>query len=282
VILSPAEHQDFFSLMAALDLYTNRRLHVLTGVDDLAALNALGSTQLHKIRSAMWNDVGSIEEFIRTNPSGLSEKLLSDARLLHHAVQGQFFCERILKQHAIFISMGSPTCVYAVQGLSQRIDELLSRVQPLGVAVMLNAVLLPFRGRIVWDGLFTVLPVTSGAGIRRIYRAEYTRAKEAGAIVTRLGNEWGSKVRIPTAQTTDPRLPASLGAIVLAAESLGKSNNAFRNATLALLQASAKLAQVALEEDHFATAEAVKKAEQASRKVARTYDDLFASRFTVR
>ena len=282
VILSPIEHHDFFLLMAALDLYTNRRLHLLSGVDDLEAMNAIGSDQRYKIRTEMWKDIGFIDEFIRTNPSGLDERLLSDARLLHHAVQGQFFCERILKQHAIFISMGSPVCVYAVQGLSQRIDELLNRVQPLGVAVMLNAVLLPFRGRIVWDGLFSVLPVTSGAGIRRIFRAHYTQAKEAGAIVTRLGNEWGSKVRSSKPQPPDPCLPASVGAILLAAEGLGKSNNAFRNATLALLQASAKLAQVALEDDHFATTDAMKKAEQASRKVARAYDDAFGTRFAVR
>ena|GEM_PF-2708435 len=268
--------------MAALDLYTNKRLQVLSGVDNLDALKAIGSEQIYKIRTALWKDVGSIDEFVRTNPSGLDNRLLSDARLLQHVVQGQFFCERILKQHAIFISMGSPTHVYAVQGLSQRIDELLSRVQPLGVAVMLHAVLLPFRGRIVWDGLFSVIPITSGPGIRRSFRTQYMQAKDAGAIVTTLGSEAlsGQKPRAPKPQT-DPT-PASVQAIVLASEGLGKSSDPFRNATLALLRASARLAQNALEGDPVATADAMKKAEQATRKVARAHDDVFATRFQVR
>jgi hypothetical protein len=219
VILYPTEAPDFFALLASLDTFANQRLRIVPGLDDVREMQQAGLQHRYEIRSRAWADPEILEAFVRTNPHGLAAPLIDDARQLRHRVAGRFFCERVLKKHAIFVAMTEPVAVYAVEGLTDPIDAVLSRSQRVGVAVMLDAVLIPWRGRIVWDGLVHVLPIHSGPGIRRSFKAEYTRAKDRGQIVTSLGNA--------PAAVAKPRRPRvdwgpAVSGIVRAADALGR------------------------------------------------------------
>ena len=51
---------------------------------------------------------------------------------------------------------------------------------------MVEAVLLPFNGKIIYDSIFSRYPVTFGAGIKRRFNDSYQEAKSRFGIITSL------------------------------------------------------------------------------------------------
>jgi hypothetical protein len=270
MILSATEATDFFALLGALDTFANRRLGIVPGPDDPERMATADMSQRHAIRSKTWSTPALIDDFIRDNPFDLPEHQLADARGFRHAVRGRFFVERILKKHAIFVSTSeSSSRVFAVEGLTERIDELLSRTSPLGVAALLDAVILPYRGRLVWDGLSNVLPMRFGPGIRASFRTAYARAKDRGEVILAIGEPSRAPV-LPRTKARDWK--QAVGHIVAAAHALGKTDTALQTAAFALLKQSASLASAAIAGDREALIDAAKKARRALDKVSRALE----------
>lgn len=267
MVLSESEGPEFFTLMAAFDAFANRRLRCVPGLDDPLEMRDADPVDRFEIRQAGYADRALLEDFARTGPAELPDGLAADARRLVHAVRGRFFVERVLKRHAIFLSMTDPAVVYAVEGLTDPIDAVLDR-NGSGVPAMVDVVLLPWRGRIVWDGLVSVLRIRVGSGIRGSLRTTYTKAKERGTIVTTLGESAPAK---PKRARPDQR-PA-VDALLAAAEALGKADTGVQNAALALVRQSARLARVALDDDRDAMIEAVRQVNQGLRRVIRVLED---------
>lgn len=266
MILAPDEAADFFELLAALDTFSNRRLGLRPDISDLATMRTADLAARHEVRQALWRAPELIDAFVSSNDFGLPETLLDDARRFRHVVTGRFFCERVLKRHAMVIATTNPAVVYAIEGLVEPVDVVLSRHSPRGVGALFDASLIPWRGRIVWDGLVSIVPIYAGPGIRRAFKDEYIAAKAAGAIVTSLGE--------PPPRPARPRKPSrdwrpAVDEIILATSALGKTDTAQQAAAFSLLKASAAFARSALDGDHDASTTA--KLERAWKRVIREF-----------
>jgi hypothetical protein len=114
--------------------------------------------------------------------------------------------------------------------------------QPLPVWV--EAVLLPFKGRIIYDGLLISRNIMFGSGIRGNLNETYQAAKQAGNIIESL--EPGAK---PEGKSK-PKKPARdwgpvLDGILETTEQLKQAENVFQTRAFSVLKASARLAQAA-------------------------------------
>lgn len=98
------------------------------------------------------------------------------------------------KNHTIFLR--DPDA-YAVLGLRSSLEEILPRPPPM----LLNAVLLPFEGVIVTDGLLVTQNVILGPGIRRGMKEVYDRAIERGTVWISLPPEAPGATRADPATT---------------------------------------------------------------------------------
>jgi hypothetical protein len=99
-----------------------------------------------------------------------------------HAVIGQFFIFRYLSKYAIFLSTDLPQKAYGVLALADPFEELVGPYLPR----LINAVLLSFKDKIIYDGLLSGHNVTFGGGVKRRLNEEYKEAKEAFGIITSL------------------------------------------------------------------------------------------------
>ena len=54
---------------------------------------------------------------------------------------------------------------------------------------LVTTVLLPFQGKIIYDGFVSGYNITFGGGIKRMLNEEYKQAKEASGIITSLGTQ---------------------------------------------------------------------------------------------
>lgn len=245
MILSPTDAEAFFKMWGHLDAYVCRRTGAVPGIASPNDVREKCSTEdLARVRRALWTDPGILEAFSSDNPFGLSAEEIEEVRRFRHAVRGEFYVERCLKDYAVFLSVGDNPRAFEVRGLHDRIDEILQRTRPVGHAAMVETVLLPFRGRIVWDGLAVVNPLTFGPGIRRSFREAYLRAKERGEIITSLGEA----PLAPAPRRKAPDWRDLAGEIAAASERLGRTDTSLQAAAFGLLKISARVARQALDD----------------------------------
>lgn len=183
--LSVEEGKLFYDLYAALLAFVNRKLAVspeqFTNSEEYSATTPEVRVA---IRDALFAQRELIDEFVRDNPANLNAEDLEIVQSWKHAQPGSFYIFRYLKNHTVFLGSGDPQQkAYGVLGLVDSFEELIGPNLPK----LITAVLLPFRGRIIYDGLLTGYNITFGGGIKRRLNEEYRQAKAVFGIITSLG-----------------------------------------------------------------------------------------------
>ena len=239
--LSKDDADLFFRLMWEVQFYVNHRLDILPGVESVAAYRKLSSQDKIKVRDALYKHLDLLDDFIEQNPAGLSADELQIVSYWKYFVAGEFFIVRYLKCYSVFIRSDKSSTVYGVAGLYDSLNIVL-RGQPLPALV--EAVLLPFKGRIVYDGLLMSRSILFGPGIRGDLNETYQTAKQKGEIIESL--DPGAK----PAGKSKPKKPARdwgpvLDGVVEATEQLKQADNVIQSRAFSVLKASARLAQVA-------------------------------------
>ena len=179
--LHPEDGRLFYKLYSALMFYANQRLHILDEpVADAEAYAALSPFSRAKVRDALHAHKELIDQFVGENPANLIGDELEVVSSWKHALVGKFYVFRHLKNYTVFFSSGSPNKAYGVLGLADPLEEVVGRRLP----VLTNAVLLPFKGQIIYDGLVAIQPISFGGGVKRMLNEEYSRAKKSFGIIT--------------------------------------------------------------------------------------------------
>lgn len=181
--LSPAEFQQFRALQSALNNFIYAKLQEAKGLTAQTPFGELPFTKQMEVRQAFATDHSLIDQFIALNPQNLSYEELETVGDWRKMLTGKFYVLRHLKKHSLFLTGAENSPVYGVIGLTQPIEEVIGPDVP----VLVDAILLPFLGRIVYDGLMERFPITFGPGIRRSLNDDYRDAKELGRMVTSLG-----------------------------------------------------------------------------------------------
>jgi hypothetical protein len=156
-------------------------------------------------------------------------------------VPGKFYVERVLKAHAIFVSTQTNR-TYLVGGLTDRIDDVLTRNRPVGYAALVDTVLLPFRGGIVWDGIVGLHNVRLGQGILQNFKNIYLTAKARGELIGTLDGA----PRLAVSPKKGPDKRPAVTEVVRAVEQLGYPDTALQGAAFRLLKPCAQLALLTL------------------------------------
>jgi hypothetical protein len=120
----------------------------------------------------------------------VNRRLAEDLEIVRswkHAQVGSFYIFRYLKNCTVFLSSGDPQQkAYGVVGLMDSFEDLVGPHLPR----MITAVLLPFRGRIIYDGLLTGYNITFGGGIRRRLNDEYKEAKAIAQVLNEMTDDF--------------------------------------------------------------------------------------------
>jgi len=181
--LEPHDLRLFYKLHKALMLFVNQRLGVVE--NPLASLDQVGKLPLEdriKLRDALLANMDLIDAFASENPFNLPDEELRIVRFWKHLVAGDFYIYRCLTRYTIFLTTGEPVVAYGVLSLMDSFEDLIGPRLPY----LCMTVLLPFKGKIVYDGLLSGYNITYGSGIRRRLKDYYDNAKERQGIITSL------------------------------------------------------------------------------------------------
>ena len=178
--LTTEEANLFFELTLSLHLFVSTKLNIIPDIQSLDDYTDLPQESKYQVRERIYDQPDLIDDYISQNPDQLDDEKLGIVRQWKHFVRGQFYIERFLKDYAIFIGEGK---VYGVLGLYQGFDEFFHKSH---LPTCIQTVLLPFREKIVYDGLMQGYNVFFGSGIKRSLKEDYMKAKQNGRIITAL------------------------------------------------------------------------------------------------
>ena len=103
-----------------------------------------------------------------------------------HFIKGEFFVVRNLKKYSVFMRSGNEPGterLYGVVGLNHPISELFDTSY---LPVMVNALLLPYKGMIIYDGMVTSQTIRFGSNMRKIFKDSYRLSKQKFGIIESL------------------------------------------------------------------------------------------------
>jgi hypothetical protein len=246
--LNPDDFEMVINLMTGLHIYTALEQGILKSPEEYNKL--VEDDESHhtsfELRDILFsNPTRYIDNFIQENQGMLSPE---EVEILHSwklAIKGNFFVERHLKKHSIFVQIGDNRhkAVYAVLGL----DEPLSECFPNScLPLIIETVLLPFKNQIITDGLFLGGSIFFGNGIKNELKRGYMNAKQQGTIIFDLQQPVVLEKITDRIAVLEQPWKAEITQIVALTKKLrgGKGQPVLNSSVFSLLKASAEFAEL--------------------------------------
>jgi hypothetical protein len=148
--LPPEDVELFYQLYYPLLCYVNRKLALIKGINSPEDFKKFPIKEINRLRERLYRQPDLIESFIEENPFNFSATELEIINSWTNFVKGTFVIFRCVKDYAIFLDTEEPPKAYEVLSLKSTFQEMVGPSLP----VMVEAVLLPFNGRIIYDGVF--------------------------------------------------------------------------------------------------------------------------------
>lgn len=234
--LSVEETNLFYKLMWGLQFYVNQQHQILPNIKSAKEYANVPIPEKVAVRDALWKNPNLIDAYVGKNPDSLSTQELDIVSTWKRFVSGGFQIFRYLKNHTIFISEKSQ--VYGVVGLYDHLEDLFPG-RPL--PIMIEAVLLPFKGKIVYDGMLKGYNIFLGGGIRSGLTEEYMAAKQNDRIVTTLEPESAPQIQAKQRKPVKDWKPVA-EEIMKAIEEM-RGGSPLQHAAFTLLRNSARVVQ---------------------------------------
>jgi len=182
--LSEQEVELFYELMWSLQFFVKQKLKLLRKIRTLQDYSDCSQQDKVKVRQTMYENIELIDIFIKENPQNFSDEKLDIVASWKSFIFDNFHIERILKKYTVFIS--SKNDVYAVLALIDDFGEIIHKSQ---LPLYVKAVLLPFKGKIIYDGLLERYNIYFGGGISSDLKEVYLAAKQNAKIIETLDSD---------------------------------------------------------------------------------------------
>lgn len=172
--LERSDAELFYQLWFPLLNFVNRKYHVYPDAGRIDQRQGVDVRDAKGIADYLWSHMVAIEEYLAA--SKLPEEYAQIVAGWKQCKPGRYILERHLKKGSIFISAEDES-VYMVKGLFSTWEEMLGEAP-----VLLDAVLIPFRGSIITDGLVSTYRICFGKGAIEDFKEVYMNAKSNRAI----------------------------------------------------------------------------------------------------
>jgi len=166
----------FYSLWFPLLDFANNRYQVCPDIGAIEFGKSVDMRYAKTIANYIWEHTEVIDEYL--SEAALPAEHCEIVIGWKKCRPGKYILERHLRKGSVFLSADSAQ-VYMVLGLYSTWEEMFG-YRPL--PVMMEAVLLPFRDKIITDGLVIPYNVVFGRGAAADFKDAYMNAKKSGKI----------------------------------------------------------------------------------------------------
>jgi len=190
-----------FKLHCALMQFVIKELKPVDVHASASSYIALPAEERQKVVQAFLGRMDLVDAFIAVNPARLSQDEMEIVSSWRHLVFGRFIALRQLKKHMILLSCDGASTAYALTGLIEPIESVIEQPLP----TMIETVLLPFRGKIIYDGVISRFNVAFGSGSRRGFEEHLRAAKASNGFFTSLPASPAAHTAQPAGESPKPK-----------------------------------------------------------------------------
>ena len=176
----------FFRLYFDLLGYANQKHKIVKNLTNARHPKIVYKQDAYVIREKLFTNPAWIDEYIQTYGKEFDEDELSILTSWRdHFIKDMFFVMKNLAKYSVFMNSGeaSDPRLYGVTGLTQPISDFFNKSD---LPVIVDAVILPFKGKIIYDGVFIPKKVHIGPYMSGSLNAQYKQIKEQYGIAERL------------------------------------------------------------------------------------------------
>ncbi len=179
--LSPEECRLFYETWFGLMGFVNERKRIIKVKIKPEYPNSVTDMMIYKVREVLWEKPELIDDYI--SEIELSQEKIDILRLwrTNHKI-GMFFVLEYKEEYAVVLASNEngDEILYGVKGISDSVESTLQRSVP----TQIEAILLPFKGKIIYDSFMTTMPLSYGEGAKASFREMYEKAIKRGIITS--------------------------------------------------------------------------------------------------
>lgn len=179
--LSSEECRLFYETWFGLMSFVNERKSVIKAKIKPEYPNTVSDMMVHKVREVLWEKPELIDEYI--SETELPQEKIDILKLwrMRHK-KGMFFILEYQPEYAVAIAPNEQgeDRLYGIKGISNSVAKTLQRNLP----AQIETVLLPFKGKIIYDSFMSSMPIGYGEGARAAFREMYGKAIKHGIITS--------------------------------------------------------------------------------------------------
>ncbi len=179
--LSSKECRDFYETWFGLMSFVNERKSVIRDKIKPEYPNVVSDMRIHKVREVLWENPDLIDEYI--SETKLPPDIIDILKLWRkNHKNGLFLILEYQPEYAVLIGLNEQgeDQLYGIKGISNSIANTLQQQLP----VQIETVLLPFKGKIIYDSFMSSMPIGFAEGARAAFREMYDKAKKHGIIIS--------------------------------------------------------------------------------------------------
>ena len=179
--LEPEEVQLFYESWYGLLAFVNERDNVIKKKIKAEYPNEVSDFLMVKVRDVLWDHPEYIDEYISTAKLP-QEKVEILRRWREKHIKGGFLIVEYQEKYAVLVGSDEEgkDCLYGVKGISNSVSNAMRARLP----AMVETVLLPFKGKIVYDSYMGSFPVGFMEGALNSLNRIYEKAKEKPIITS--------------------------------------------------------------------------------------------------
>ncbi|MFH1405174.1 MAG: hypothetical protein ABIH21_03705 [Patescibacteria group bacterium] len=135
-------------------------------------------------RDILYSNKQIIEDFIKDNSKKFNKEKLNIIKGWKTFIKDDFVLIRSLKKYSVLLTIkGRKARAYGILGITEPVVD----VALYGIGTYLeNIILLPWKDKIIWDGLCIQKPIILGNNYMKSFTREYMQIKKAGNIIEKL------------------------------------------------------------------------------------------------
>lgn len=177
--LSSSEARLFHKLMDSLMFYANRQLNIIKNGSTKEVFFKNNIEKTIPLRQKIFSDAFIIDSFVGENPEKFNPEELDIVSSWKTSKEREFFLTKHEKEYSLFLDPKEQK-VYGVLGITDSFSEMFDGFAP----VMIKVRLLPFKGKISYDGIFFPYRITFGGGMRLSLKAESEASIQKYGVIT--------------------------------------------------------------------------------------------------
>jgi hypothetical protein len=206
--LQPEEKDLFYRLYFELLCWVNKKHKIVSDFNINPHEKGVDVGKNFQIKEKLYDNPAWFDDYLREQSAKIAKEeqeiLLSWRK---HLISGDFFVMRHLKKYSVFMNVGDEdsTRLYGVLGLTHPFSELIDKNS---LPMIIKATILPFKGRIVFDGIFSKYSIRLGPGIRKSVNEQYSIIKTKYGIIESLPfNNTAPRPAVSAAKKENPQKP---------------------------------------------------------------------------